>query len=43
MSEKQCAGCVSKQDKEKKINNCGCSHKKEKKAQNINEHNCNCH
>lgn len=41
MSEKHCC-CGSKQGKEKKANSCGCNHKKEKKAEHIKEHNCNC-
>ena len=37
MSEKHNCCCSSKQEKEKKANNCGCEHRKAKKAQNIKE------
>ena len=37
MGEKHNCCCSSQQEKEKKANNCGCEHRKGKKAQNIKE------
>ena len=37
MGEKHSCCFSSQQEKEKKANNCGCEHRKGKKAQNIKE------